>query len=275
MVTKYGDNIQITTHFNSSEFKCPHCRKIIISNQLINKLEEIFMAINASKCLVSSGYRCYTYDKSQNGFAGKHSEGLAVDCIFYDKDGKIVPSKIICCIAYELGFSGVALINNNYTHLDIRTNGYYRGDERKGNSSYWNDPYKYFNLTKEQVNKYLNSSPQINYQVFTNKWLPNVNASSNEYAGIFGNGIRRVYIDKLKYRVKSNGRWLSEVIGRNDYAGYSSGYFITDIAIENATYRVHTKGRWLPWVNGYNINDYKNGYAGNGNVIDAIQIKLK
>lgn len=274
-VINYKNNIQITTHFNSNEFMCPHCNKIVISTELISKLELLFGATNASKCIISSGYRCSRYDKSQNGFAGKHSEGLASDCIFYDKKNKIIPSKFICCIAYELGFSGIALINDNYTHLDIRTNGYYRGDERKGNSSYWENPYEYFKVSKEQVLKYLNQSTEINYQVFTNKWLPNVRVSSNEYAGIFENGIRRIYIDKLKYRVKSNGVWLPEVIGRNDYAGYSSGHFITDIAIENATYRVHIKnGKWLPWVNGYDINDYKNGYAGNGNIIDALQIKM-
>ena len=60
------------------------------------------------------------------------------------------------------------------------------------------------------------------------------------------------------------------------YAGII-GYPITDIAISgNVKYRVHLKKekRWLPWVDGkdYNINDYYYGYAGNGSVIDAIEI---
>ena len=39
-------------------------------------------------------------------------------------------------------------------------------------------------------------------------------------------------------------------------------------------YRVHIKGGgWLPYVTGYNKNDVNNGYAGNGKVIDAIEIK--
>ena len=82
-----------------------------------------------------------------------------------------------------------------------------------------------------------------------------------------------LYIDNYTYRVKTNGKWLSEVNGRNDYAGIL-GQAITAIAIKGCTYRVHIKGdNWLGWVNGYNINDYKNGYAGNGKIIDAIQIK--
>ena len=80
-------------------------------------------------------------------------------------------------------------------------------------------------------------------------------------------------IDVVKYRVRVNNKWLPEVNGRNDYAGII-GKPITDIAIKNCIYRVHIKGgTWLSWVSGYNINDYKNGYAGNGKIIDAVQIK--
>lgn len=275
-VISYKNNIQITTHFNSNEFKCPHCGEIVISTELLNKLEKLFNVVSASKCLISSGYRCLKYDKDQNGFAGMHSKGLASDCIFYDKHGKIISSEIICCLAYEMGFSGIALINKNYTHLDIRQTGYYRGDERKGNGNYWSNPYEYFKVKSTEILQYYKLPLEIKYQVFTNNWLPNVSASSNEYAGIFGIGIKRIYIDKLKYRAKSNGIWLPEVVGRSDYAGYSGECYITDIAIEDAIYRVHIKddNRWLPWVSGYDINDYENGYAGNGKIIDAIQIKF-
>ena len=86
-----------------------------------------------------------------------------------------------------------------------------------------------------------------------------------------------LYIDKLKYRVKVGNRWLPEVIGRSDYAGIY-GKAITDIAIKgNIRYRVHVKNKkyWLPWVYGkdYNIYDKEKGYAGNGSIIDAIEIK--
>jgi hypothetical protein len=33
-------------------------------------------------------------------------------------------------------------------------------------------------------------------------------------------------------------------------------------------------GSWLPWVDGYDINDSRNGYAGNGQPIDAIQAEI-
>lgn len=269
---------QISTHFHSTEFKCPHCGKIKIDENLVNKVEHIFSKLNASKCIVSSGYRCPTYDKRENGFAGRHSEGLAMDCIFYDKSNKIIPSKIVICVAYDLGeLNGIAKINDNYTHLDNRSGSTYRGDETRGNSSYWTNPYSYFGVSKADVAKYTGEVINtISYQShgLNTKWYPNVKkGDTNNYAGVFGVTMDGLYIDDLEYRVRVNGRWLPAVVGRNDYAGLL-GQAITDIAIKNATYRVHIKGgSWLSWVNGYNINDYNNGYAGNGQIIDAIQIK--
>lgn len=276
-VITYKTNTQISKHFNTSEFKCPECTEVKISTELINKIETLFDKINASKCIVSSGYRSREYDIKMNGFAGKHSEGLAIDCCFYDKNNNRIPSIIICCVAFELGFTGIARITDYYTHLDIRENSTYYGDETRGNSSYWTNPYTYFNVNKNDVAKYTGDNATIDvikYQVYTNKWLPNVTKGSGDYAGIFGKNFSRLYIDKLRYRVKSRGKWLPEVIARNDYAGYSNLSPITDIAIQDATYRVHIKnGNWLSWVTDYNINDPVNGYAGNGKEIDAIEIK--
>lgn len=77
------------------------------------------------------------------------------------------------------------------------------------------------------------------------------------------------------YRVRTNSRWLPEVCNLNDYAGIQ-GAAITDVAVRvsggTVKYRVHNKGgSWLPYVTGCNIND-SNGYAGNGQLIDAIEI---
>ena len=127
----------ISPHFHSSEFMCPHCKSIKIDENLVYKLEHIFSKLNASKCIISSGYRCPEFDMAQNGFTGRHSEGLAADCIFYDKNNKIIPSKIVICVAWDLKeLKGIALINDNYVHLDKRGNGTYYGDEKRGKYSY-------------------------------------------------------------------------------------------------------------------------------------------
>ena len=141
---------QITKHFHSTEFRCKcGCGKIYIDEKLVNKMENIFTKLNASKCIISSGYRCASYDKMIGGFVGRHAEGLAADCIYYDKNGKPIPSKYVICAAFDLKeLNGMAKINENYTHLDNRVGSTYRGDETKGNSSYWTDPYAYFGVTK-------------------------------------------------------------------------------------------------------------------------------
>ena len=272
---------QVSEHFNSKEFKCPHCGKIKIDENLIEKLEHIFKAVNASKCIISSGYRCEVHDKIIGGFLGRHFEGLASDCVFYDKNGIIIPSKIICCVAWDLKeLNGIAKIDNNYVHLDNRKNGTYYGDEQRGNSNYWNNPYMYFNVTSQEVEKYTGTSNK--YQVHSiadNKYYSKVVIGSSDYAGYIGKTIDGVKIDNKEYRVRVKGaifnRWLSPVTGSNDYAGWY-GHKITGIAIKNATYRVHIKnGNWLPFVTGYDINDHLYGYAGSkkGLEIDALQIK--
>lgn len=86
-------------------------------------------------------------------------------------------------------------------------------------------------------------------------------------------------------RTKKHG-WLKEVKNLEDYAGWENSP-ITGLAIRvdegSIKYRVHikeikdsngnviVKGRWLPYVTGYNIGDKKNGYAGNGNIIDCVE----
>lgn len=241
------DSRQITEHFHSTEFKCQHCGGIKIQEELVQKLETLFKKLNASKCIISSGYRCPTYDIQIGGFAGRHSEGLAADCIYYAEDGSIIPSKIVICVAYDLGiFNGIANIDGNYIHLDNRKGSTYRGDEPKGNSSYWTNPYDYFGVSKEEVRKY--TKEEI----------------SNEEVNVY-------------YRVQTQkDGWLPEVKNLEDYAGWEDSPIIgVAIKVDNGSlkYRVHTKdGGFLPYVTGYDINEHNNGYAGNGSIIDAIEV---
>ena len=80
------------------------------------------------------------------------------------------------------------------------------------------------------------------------------------------------------YRVKTQKHgWLPEVKNLEDYAGWENSP-ITGLAIRvdkgSIKYRVHIKGgNWLPYVTGCNINDFNNGFAGDGkNIIDAVEV---
>ena len=120
------------------------------------------------------------------------------------------------------------------------------------------------------------------YDNVKNKWLPKVIIGTNDYAGNYGNGMsgfRTEDCDEFKAHDKVKGYWLPAVKSFSDYAGNLPND-IDAIAIKSSKlkYRVHLKNsnRWLGWVTGYNINDWKNGYAGNiGETIDCIQIAYK
>ena len=73
-----------------------------------------------------------------------------------------------------------------------------------------------------------------------------------------------------------DGTILPFVNNLSDFAGIR-GKRISNVAIKvnkgSVKYRVHILGGgWLPWVTGCNWNDPVNGYAGNGQVIDAIEV---
>ena len=145
--------------------------------------------------------------------------------------------------------------------------------------------------TKE---KRINPTPYINadlpdtkqiYQVYDNvkrKFLPKVKVGSKDYAGNFGHGVGAVKTnvgEEYKVYDMVKKRWLPPVKGLSDYAG-NLGNNVGAIAIKsnNIKYRVHLRDskRWLDWVTGYNVDDFKNGFAGNLNeVIDALQIANK
>jgi hypothetical protein len=83
-------------------------------------------------------------------------------------------------------------------------------------------------------------------------------------------------VPDVLYRVRADGKWYREVNNLSDYAGVI-GKPITDVAIKvtqgRVKYRVHVKdGDWLPYVDGYDISDNENGYAGDLKPIDAIEV---
>lgn len=205
----------ISTHFHSTEFKCKHCGVIKIDERLVNNMEKVFSKLNASKCIISSGYRCPSYDKKIGGFVGKHAEGLAADCIYYDKNNKPIPSKYVICAAYDLDlFRGIAKINDNYTHLDIRSSGYYKGDETVSNNSVWSNPYDYFGVTKSDMAKYTGEETTTTV-----------------------------------YKTVSNCYWLnlrtSPMYGSNIYTSVKAGTKVEYLGIANGWARIKYKGKTL------------------------------
>ncbi len=95
--------------------------------------------------------------------------------------------------------------------------------------------------------------------------------NSGESCGTDGTDVNVTYAVQLE-----DGTILPEVTNLEDYAGIR-GRKIIGIAAKadrgELKYQVHTVGgSWLPYVTGYDWDDAVNGYAGNGNVIDALRV---
>lgn len=152
--------------------------KVLVDDTLMNMIEKLFSKLQCSKYIISSGYRTPEHDRAVGGNGkGQHTLGKAVDACFYWKDDSIIPAPIVCCVAQDIGFKGIANISKNYryVHLDMRTSGTYLGDEIKSTSTVTNNFRKYFNVTDADIIKYTGEKPkksvtEIAKEVIAGKW---------------------------------------------------------------------------------------------------------
>ena len=150
----YNDNMKLSEHFSAGEFrcKCGKSHEFKVDDSLVSNLEKLFYKLDCSKIIVTSGYRCVQHDKNVGGSgSGQHVEGTAADICCYGQDGNPISSKLVCCAAQDIGFKGIANINTSYqyTHVDMRVNGKWYGNEVVNYNTVTDDFYKYFNIPKE------------------------------------------------------------------------------------------------------------------------------
>lgn len=189
---KFNDTTQLSAHFKVSEFKCKcgENHNIVINDLLIAKLEKLYETVDkiygCSMIIVDRGYNCKKMDLSKGGTGyGQHTNGNAADVIVYDKNKKPISSKIISCLAQDLGFTGIGNYTNKYDliHLDAGANRKWYGDETTGHTNnVTSDFYKYYGLTKDQV--YKKTTTPITSNVSTTptfKAGQKVNVSGNLY----------------------------------------------------------------------------------------------
>ena len=185
---KNTDSTQLSAHFNVREFrcKCGGTHDILISSELIDKLEQLHAAFHCSKIIVTSGYRCPTHDKAVGGTgSGQHTKGTAADICCYAQDGSIISSKLVCCKAQDIGFTGIANIDSSYqyTHVDVRTSGKWYGDEVYGTGTVTDDFYSYYGVSK-QDNSVSNTAKSVAKGVDVSEWQGNINWSHVKTDGV-------------------------------------------------------------------------------------------
>ena len=75
----FDDKTQLSVHFNVSEFrcKCGKAHDTLLADELVDKLEQLYSALNCSKIIVTSGFRCSMHDRSVSGNGtGQHKNSL-------------------------------------------------------------------------------------------------------------------------------------------------------------------------------------------------------
>lgn len=217
----------------------------------------------------NGGYGNVVYIDHGNGYQTRyaHQKYLNVKVGDYVKKGDV------------LGYMGATgNVTGAHVHFEVRING----------STV--NPYDYVFNGKEFpiAGDY---TGVITYQVYTNRWLPEVYKCDNTdlgYAGIYGESIKgfrcKPEFGDITYEAHElGGNWIGAVNSKDYSSGNGNSYAgnlnksIDGIRIKSSKgyvdYRVHIKGEdWLEWARGFGSSG--NEFAGiYGKEIDGLQMK--
>jgi len=110
------NDIKIAEYFSLYEFECPCCRRVMLSPDLLTRVDHLRRVINRP-IYINSGYRCPEENQRVGGVPGSyHLLGMAVDIqvkdfLLYD----------LLLYTQEMGFNGIGFYEKkDFLHLDIR-----------------------------------------------------------------------------------------------------------------------------------------------------------
>lgn len=150
-ISEFGRNFKISDHFTLGEFASKDGADLVkYSTDLLALLEEL-RRFGGFTIEINSGYRTAAHNRAVGGASNsQHVKGAAAD-ITVKKDGNVVDAALICCLCQMLGFRGIGYISSRSVHVDVRSSGSYRGDERKGYCNNVKDFYAYFGVKKTEI----------------------------------------------------------------------------------------------------------------------------
>lgn len=111
----------LTKHFSREELACPHCDKMLIPQDFIERLERLRVRTGIPMT-ISSGYRCSVYNQQVSGTGSNGPHTLAaVDVAVRGKDAfRITQAALV------EGFTGIGVSqkgDDRFIHLDALPGG--------------------------------------------------------------------------------------------------------------------------------------------------------
>lgn len=219
----YNDKTQLSKNFNISEFKCKCGRNhnILNSTELVNMLQKITDLVGADYVTISSGYRCAYHDRNVGGSGnGPHTGGFAADCCFV-KNGEAISTKLLSCVAQDMGFMGIANITSDYhwIHLDMKGR-VYKGNEIVSNNTVTTDFYAYYGITKDKVLELTGGKDPGNQNTSSTIYDNKINTKDKQRGTIVWSNKYDAKIKEVQRIFNQKGYRLVEdgYAGRNTYA---------------------------------------------------------
>jgi hypothetical protein len=124
MVKEYSyekdKNLLLTPNFKVGEFRARRGQmldgdKILIDDELVEKLELLSLCVHRVPVIITDGYRTEEFDRILTGGVGQHTKGKAADIRV-----KGYSSQELAALAEEIGFDGIGIINGEAIHVDTR-----------------------------------------------------------------------------------------------------------------------------------------------------------
>ncbi|GEM_PF-833006 len=112
------NKLRVSFYFSLNEFECPCCKRVMIDERLLEKLEALRI-LWGKPLIITSGYRCESYNKEIGGVPNSlHMRGQAADLAIPEREqGRFLTlSKLV-------GLRVIPYPSRNFIHVELGGDG--------------------------------------------------------------------------------------------------------------------------------------------------------